>query len=215
LADGTVLSYPENPVGSGWIPPEAPKDQPIAAPQLLAPGELEHRPGQRYAPQSLAPVPPNWEPRLSRAGTFDERWLEERWPVLPADFDYSFYQSAHPDLIYPSHVRGDERIELVHFFRDRAALSFLLPGYEVFCLLRFASGLLLPLPAALDTIFIDVSSPELEDHRVSLTWRACLPSSSIAIAEARMLRPGESPRREAIGAELIETELRRMMHGGA
>jgi hypothetical protein len=208
LEDGTVVSSVENPVGTGWLPSEAPKDQPIRAPQVLAIDEPDHRPGRRYPPQGYGPLSPNWQPRLARAGTFDERWLDERWPILPADFDYAFYNAAHPDMIYPSHVAGDESVLLVGLSPTRPVVSFRLPGYQINGLLRLGSGFLLPLVAVLDTIFIDVSGREPDEHRVSLTWRACFPlGPAIDAIEVRMLRQGESARGQAIRAEL------RKMHG--
>ncbi len=38
-----------------------------------------------------------WQPRISFAGTYDERWMEETLPFLPEDFDDRYFQSAPPD----------------------------------------------------------------------------------------------------------------------
>ncbi len=68
-----------------------------------------------------------WMPRLRFAGTYDETYQKERAPAFPHDFDYSFFNSAHPDLQFRGYLRGDERVELRNLSSE-PTLRFRLPG---------------------------------------------------------------------------------------
>lgn len=183
-----------NPFGTGLIDNRiTSKDAIVAAPQIVALDEPAHVPGNLYAPQGLLPLPPFVQPRLIRAGTFDDEWRKTRWPRHPADFDYTFYNSAPPGMIYPTFLRGDEHVELVNLGAS-GVTNFRLPGYKLMGLLRRRGGELRPFMIALDTVSIDVSSRNVEEHRVHLTWRGTFwQTDRESIVEARLdtsQRPG-------------------------
>jgi hypothetical protein len=48
-------------------------------------------------PIGFAPVGRGWRPRIEFAGTYDERWMNERLPLPPEDFDERYFQSAPLD----------------------------------------------------------------------------------------------------------------------
>ncbi|HAQ24498.1 MAG TPA: hypothetical protein DCQ80_00760 [Pseudomonas sp.] len=58
-----------------------------------------------------------WAPRLQTAGTYDRQWLDARWPLLPRDFDFAYWNGA-PE---------DQQIDSPHGF-VRAPL----PGHRAF-----------------------------------------------------------------------------------
>lgn len=51
----------------------------------------------RPTPIGFGPVAPHWEPRVRLGGTYDERWRETRFPLLPDDFDPRFHNCAPVD----------------------------------------------------------------------------------------------------------------------
>jgi hypothetical protein len=53
--------------------------------------------GDRPAPKGFGYVGRSWHPRLRYAGTYDQHWLEELRPFLPADFDERYFQGAPED----------------------------------------------------------------------------------------------------------------------
>jgi hypothetical protein len=180
---------PRNPVGIGAIDENTPRDAQIAGAQIAAPGIVRSL-DARQLPEGLGPIAPSWMPRRARAGTFDDAWRRERWPCLPADFDYTFYNAAHPSLVTPAFLRGDEPIELVNL--TRASIRTRLPGYRMFGL-GWGRGKIVPIDLPLDTVAIDVSSPDASEHRVHLTWRGCVPlAHALGLFEIRMT---QSPRR--------------------
>lgn len=123
-------------------------------------------------PQGLSPIPPFWRMRQQFAGTYDEDWLANRHPRLPADFDYRFYQSAHPDLIYPGYLNGNELAELARLVPGGGTLRFCLPGIQPVARYRWRDGREVSLLMNLDGLHIDLR--ELP-YRVDITWRSWLP----------------------------------------
>ncbi|HZO12725.1 MAG TPA: DUF2169 domain-containing protein, partial [Polyangiaceae bacterium] len=133
--EGESVLFEENPYGTGWIHEHTPTDSEIAAPQVIAADEPEHEPGKTYRPQGLLPIAPSWEPRLSRAGTLDEQWEAERWPLLPRDFSYWHYSSASPGLVCRGYLRGDESVELENLGMP-GITRWSLPGLSPMALMR-------------------------------------------------------------------------------
>ncbi|MGH7455396.1 MAG: DUF2169 domain-containing protein, partial [bacterium] len=141
---------------------------------------------QRPAPQGLGSIAKSWLPRRKLAGMYDEKWKKERWPKLPVDFNFAYYNSAHPDLICQSYLKGNERIQL-EGLHPNGTLRFALPAYRVFLLLRFCDGMMMPAPLFLDTLLIDV--PE---NKAYLTWRFALGlERPLRVIEARLTAPKE------------------------
>jgi hypothetical protein len=103
------------------------------------------------------------------AGTYDDAWLETRWPDLPEDFDMSYWNGANPDLQVP-HLDGDEEITLTNL-TPGGLLNFTLPGDTPVMAVRFASGKTAAVPLKIDTLIID---PDL--MKVSLVWRVVMPT---------------------------------------
>ena len=62
----------------------------------------------RSEPRGFGPVAPHWLPRSKLAGTFDERWQNERRPLLPEDFDPAFFNVAPLDQQLERFQPGEE-----------------------------------------------------------------------------------------------------------
>lgn len=162
--------WEENPLGRGFVNPRyLDTKQPVAAPQIEVPQEPITELGKTYQPQGLGPLARAWQPRRGKAGTFDDAWLQKRWPNLPRDFSFDHYNSSHPDLIAPAHFRGDEPIVL-QGLSPEGTLAFRLPGHAVLVALCFANGRIVPAAMLLDTVEIDAGRREC-----SLVWRMRLP----------------------------------------
>ena len=69
-----------------------------------------------------------WPCRMKNMGTYDARWLKTRWPGLPDDADWRFFNEAQPQQRLPDGLRGDEEILLAGFFDDAPERRFRLPG---------------------------------------------------------------------------------------
>lgn len=110
-----VAEEQRNPVGIGVAAdPSTLNHQPV--PQIEDPNDLIGSARSRPAPAGVAALGPSFQPRRGYAGTFDQRWQDERMPLLPLDFDERFNQVAHPTLT-TSNLRGGEPVRLMNIGR--------------------------------------------------------------------------------------------------
>ena len=162
-------AYMRNPVGCGfhhhlkceWVdgaplPNTEELNRPVTDPQ----GD--------YLPMSFGSVGRNWEPRYKFAGTYDQHWLDEVFPFLPADFDERYYQAASADqqLAIPL---GEQEVTLVNLTAD-GHRSFAMPHFEAPIHVFPKKGEREDLTAHLDTIVI-----EPDEERLTMTWRVARP----------------------------------------
>jgi hypothetical protein len=80
-----------------------------------------------------------WEPRVKFAGTYDENWRENQFPLLPLDFDLRFFNAAPPDLTAKGFLQGGEPIQLVNLSR-KGVLQFALPKLEISLMFRLGES---------------------------------------------------------------------------
>ena len=193
-----------NPVGRGHVEDwylRAARPARMPAPQIEMLESAVGRLGKACAPAGFGVVGRAWTPRLALAGTYDERWLQERHPRLPADFDFAYWNGAPGDQQVTPYLTGNERISLFNLCLARrgtacdgdgnTVLSFALPGHLPFVLVRFEDGSLGELAARLDTLIVD-AAPDVgnPDKKVSVVcvWRATVATQpGVRILEARML----------------------------
>lgn len=82
----------ENPVSSGCaVDPTSLVGK--VAPDVLFPGEDPST--QRVA--GFGPVACHWAPRTRYTGTYDARWIDDRKPLLPKDFNPHYFNAAPSD----------------------------------------------------------------------------------------------------------------------
>lgn len=137
-------------------------------PNIEDPRNLIRRWDDKPTTQGFGFISRSWEPRLSAAGTYDNKWLEERFPILPEDFDYSYFQAAHPDLVAPKYLHGDEHVRIVNATPE-ALMEFDLPAVTIGVGVSYkrSSGRYM---ANLDTIII-----RPDEKIVNLVWRRKIP----------------------------------------
>ena len=121
-----------------------------------------------YRPMSFGVIGRHWEPRCRYAGTYDQSWLDNVFPFLPADFDEQYYQAAPLDQRLPLPV-GEQMVSLINLTPD-SPRNFALPHFEAPVCVFPKNGNNEELKAPVDTIVIE---PDLE--RVTMTWRIARP----------------------------------------
>ncbi len=184
-----------NPLGVG----HEPSDARWALPNLEDPAHLIDSPRARPDPACFAPIPRMFASRLRLAGTFDEQWKATRWPGLPEDFDFAYFNAAPIDQRIEGWFRGDEEIVLENLHPDHARLATRLPGLTPRCFLDDREVTLV-----LDTITVDADL-----GRIFCLWRGHAEVEDEHLASVGYLhlvdeRPGETTAAAAYRARLAE-----------
>lgn len=158
-----------NPVGRGIVDAEDWQNTPEApAPQIEDPDRPIMDVRDEPMPEGFGPISPFWRQRQQYAGTYDEVWIRERHPLLPLDFDYRFWQSAHPDIIATPWLTGDEPFALHNLVSGFPNLSGRLPGIKLKTRVEHADRIT-EMALVLDGVHFDMR-PDVA--KVFLTWRA-------------------------------------------
>jgi hypothetical protein len=150
---------------------------------------------RNYPPVHLGPLGKAWLPRRTLAGTYDNAWLKNQWPLPPADLDDGFWNCAPADQ-QVEHPEPGAQITLVNLWpptpdtpegqrppppepgqevwRARLPLHqlFVLPLFRA---MNIGGGLVTKapaLPCRLDTLRLD-----LQAQRVEATYRCRVPQS--------------------------------------
>jgi len=132
-------------------------------PNLEDPARPVNSPTDTPPPMAFGFVCRNWQPRLSYAGTYDQRWLDEKFPFLPDDFDDRHHQGTAEDQQCP-HLRGGERVRLTNLTPE-GLLEFDLPTTGIVGRMVW-TGYEEDLRGVLDTVVL-----EPDERRVVLVWR--------------------------------------------
>ncbi|MFV9616371.1 MAG: DUF2169 family type VI secretion system accessory protein [Gammaproteobacteria bacterium] len=168
--DGKIVAGEDrNPVGCGFSGKRKAKEmdgQPV--PNLEDPRQLLQKAGDIVTPAGFGFISPNWQTRLSYAGTYDENWQKTQAPYLPKDFDLRFFNMAHPELIYPGFLAGGEPVHIkgVH---PGGGLQFNVPVVALTADVAIKSRNEQP-AFNLETLLI-----ETDPLQLGMTFRAALP----------------------------------------
>ena len=164
---GEAPSFDANPIGAGFATsPQRLANTPL--PNFEYPESPTLDWDSRPAPAGFAMIPPNWMPRKSFAGTFDQLWERDRMPLWPEDFDSRFFLAAPADLVSDVPLRGGEPCVLRHLSQS-GDLRFSLPRVHLSFSTETMSRQRIPHRAQLDRIYIEPDALKLV-----LVWRTVL-----------------------------------------
>jgi hypothetical protein len=121
-----------------------------------------------YQPMAFGPQGRGWSGRLRHAGTYDQDWLDNVFPFLPADFNNLYYQAA-PEDQQTAYLRGGEEVVLANLTQE-GNTSFRIPAFDMPVFFFGAKGAVRHEEAArLDTLAMYPDAGFF-----TLTWRASL-----------------------------------------
>ena len=181
------LWEPKNPVGRGlYRNSKEALDRPL--PNIENPKDLIKDLTDHPAPMGVGPIARNWQPRLSYAGTYDEKWVKEDAPLWPKDLDERFFCAASPGLTSPKHLVGGEPVLLEGVAPD-GGFRFALPQVRLVVKARFRKR------EERRLMTLDAVTLEPDEGTITLTWRAAI-SAHRALLEhevtlIRELKPWE------------------------
>ena len=158
-----------NPVGRGF---RSEKSKAVFEGALLPgvedPRQLISKSRQGIEPAGFGPVGRHWMPRRLYAGTYDAKWMDERMPLLPEDFDDRFHNAAPAGLVVPGRLKGGEPVEVAGCTTG-GRLAFRLPRIEPWAKVlvgRWGKTFRFEL----DTVNVDTEAMELR-----LVWKGEVP----------------------------------------
>lgn len=154
---------PQNPVGVGRMQQSG---QPV--PNCEYPGEPIRHPKAKIRPAGFGPIPCEWQPRTKLAGTYNDAWQKERQPLVPRDFQDTYFQCAPVDQQVNGFLQGGEEVVL-HNLSPEGVLRFKLPRVRLGFSTRINSGTTHH-RGQLHTLII-----EPEERRLVMVWQTALP----------------------------------------
>lgn len=129
--------FPLNPLGKGMEPISATNGKDLVPlPNIEDPKALVTSPKDRPEPVGFAPLDMTWPQRVAKAGTFDEKWLNERFPGLAEDLDWTYYNTAPGDQQIEGFFAGDESFEIQGMHPQKPTLTGKLPGIRSRCFIN-------------------------------------------------------------------------------
>lgn len=123
--------YPQNPLGKGFAPVRTPQGAVHSLPNIEDPKQLIRSPKDKRLPAGFGPYDLTWPQRFSKTGTYDEKWLKERFPGFAKDIDWGFFSTAPEDQQFEGFLQGDEPFTLEHMHPDKSILQGRLPGLRM------------------------------------------------------------------------------------
>ncbi|WP_321801139.1 DUF2169 domain-containing protein [Caballeronia sp. J97] len=158
--------YSSNPVGAGFAMSAGQLNGHLL-PNVEYPGQLISSWRDRPSPAGFGAIASYWSPRLECGGTYDDEWMENKFPLLPDDFDDRFYQSAPTDQQTVGYLRGGEIAVLVNLTQS-GRWQFRLPKVYLAFSTWFGSEVV-EHRASLQTVII-----EPDARRVIMVWQTSL-----------------------------------------
>lgn len=179
---------PRNPVGRGlYENARSAADQP--APNFEDPKAPVQSLQDRPRPMGFGPIARSWKPRLDYAGTYDARWVEERAPLWPLDFDERFFCAAAEGLTTPRHLEGGEPVHLVGL-SPQGPIDCSIPRRRIKVRAVFRDRV------ETRMMVLDAVQLEPDDQRLTLIWRTTIPAGRALrdheVTVVRALEPWET-----------------------
>lgn len=128
--------FEDNPVGKGVGPVVKESGETVRPlPNIELPGQVIGAPEDRPAPGCFAEIDMMRPQRHNKLGTYDDRWLLERWPYFPDDFDPSFFNVAPDDQWQTDFFTPTTPLTVLGMHPQKRALQSSLPPLRFRCFL--------------------------------------------------------------------------------
>jgi hypothetical protein len=170
-----LVYNPYNPVGVGVTHKVfLDKDETFRAPQIESMTEPLEKPNMSCMPQGFGFIGRSWKPRIDYAGTFDEKWIKEKHPIMPDDFQEQHNNAAHPDLQIKGYFEPYDRVTLHNLVKDRYMQSFEIPNFHFkgsiednFKIQTFYLDI--------DTVIVDILDDDMQKNALYISYRSRTP----------------------------------------
>jgi uncharacterized protein YjbI with pentapeptide repeats len=119
--------YALNPLGKGFAPVSTAQGPLHPLPNVEDPQHLIRSPKDRPPPAGFLPYDVGSPQRVSRAGTYDARWLKTRFPGFADDLQPSYFNTAPQDQWLKGYFQGGESFSLQHLHPAQPLIEGVLP----------------------------------------------------------------------------------------
>lgn len=172
-----------NTAGRGIVESPLPDGTPVRLlPNIESLKNLVNSAGDRPNPAGFGPIDPAAPLRASKTGTYNKKWLAQRWPWLPDDFDWTFFNAAPEDQqLAGKFLRGDEQMVVEGVHPQFITYNCRLPGerMRLFVYRRYRAELQFEeVELRLDTLFAD-----MDEEKLILVWRGLAAADSMKLKE--------------------------------
>ena len=120
-------------------------------------GAILRSPADRPEPAGFLPMDVTFAQRRGRAGTYDQRWLDEHFPGLAPDAAPTFFNVGPEDQWIDGFFGGDEAVLIENMHPERPRIEGRLPGLAARCFVtqRTREGeRFLEIPLRWDTVWL-------------------------------------------------------------
>lgn len=189
-----------NPVGKGYVKKRSHLKYRYL-PHIELPGFPTRQRAKKNRMAGFGALCSHWPARARYAGTYDEAWKKERFPLLPLDFNPLFYQCAPEDQLFKS-FEGGRQVRLVNMTSFAPQFDFGIPDLTVDCTMWMA-GEPRKQPCRLQTVIIEPDYP-----RVVMVWISTIRCTGMedAIEHATVSGEDLSPKGETKDVNLTSME---------
>lgn len=167
--------YDRNPVGKGVQDQVSKSTGQRVLPNIEHLDHLVVSREDRPGPAGFGPLHSLWQQRVEKLGTYDQDWLQGRWPWFPTDFDWTYYNAAQDEMRMEGYLKGDEMLAFEYLHPEHHKYSSRLPGIAVRCLVDKSDDSLAEktdcheVALRLDTLWVD-----MDDETLVLVWRGVI-----------------------------------------
>jgi uncharacterized protein YjbI with pentapeptide repeats len=132
--------YAKNPIGKGMVDVDVFGEMRRPLPNVEHPDQVMSSSGQKPDPAGFGPLDMAWEFRTSKLGTYDDKWLRERWPAYPDDLNWNHFNAAPHDQWLDEYFSGTETFDLYNMHPDKPVVRGQLPPFRTRCFIKRASS---------------------------------------------------------------------------
>ncbi|MCA9607231.1 MAG: pentapeptide repeat-containing protein [Myxococcales bacterium] len=140
-------------------------------PNIEAEGQRITDKGSRPAPTGSFPIGMTWPARAALTGTYDERWRATRFPWLPDDFRFAYFNEAPLDQQIEGFWRGDETIMVKNLHPSLPRAEVRLPRLLPRVFVEHDDGS--PTPGVFEevSLVLDTITVDADEGTVACVWR--------------------------------------------
>jgi uncharacterized protein YjbI with pentapeptide repeats len=149
--------FDRNPIGRGIGTTAIDGEELRLLPNIEQRDDVVAAPSDRPDPAGFLPFDLTWSQRQRYIGTYDQAWLDQRYPSHPLDFDWTFFNVAPPDQRIDGFFHGDETFVVENMHAEHAVQTGKLPNLvgRAFVNLRTEEGeALREVPTKIDTVWL-------------------------------------------------------------